>query len=259
MSSSTFNLVHGKVNADVQLQDQTTPTLITKFNKVTNSTTLAEIPIVGQRDIVVTSATGISIGSYIIIFDPLCERFSFYYATAVDGVTITLDSPIDFACSVGSYVDIAITNLNVNGSITPQVFGLRGLGTPSGADVTVDITRLIFHGLTTSAVDLSKFANITALINGIVLRKRDGSIYNIFNVKSNGELAGIMYDFTVTTATNPSQGVDGFTGRMTFSGQEKMGVAIRLPVGDDLEIIIQDDLTGITLFEIIAEGHVVEN
>ena len=137
-------------------------------------------------------------------------------------------------------------------------------GAPPGVDLDVDITRLIFKCTCTSAVDLTTFANFTRLVNGLVLRRRNAVYENIFNVKDNGELAGIMYDFDVAAATNPQQGIDGFTGRLTFAGSSKIGVAIRLPVGDDLQFLIQDDLLTaqstetITLFEIVAEGHLVE-
>jgi hypothetical protein len=49
---------------------------------------------------------------------------------------------------------------------------------------------------------------------------------------------------------------------LTFSGPEKMGVAVRLPIGTDLEILVQDDLTAVTqdieLLEVFAEGHITE-
>ena len=44
---------------------------------------------------------------------------------------------------------------------------------------------------------------------------------------------------------------------MTFSGQDKLGVALRLNPGEDLQLIIQDDLRGLTSIEILAEGHEV--
>ena len=67
-----------------------------------------------------------------------------------------------------------------------------------------------------------------------------------------------MFDINVSQSINPAQGVDGFTARMTFAGQNKVGVAIRLPIGEDLEFIIQDDLTNIVTYEVVAEGHIVD-
>ena len=167
----------------------------------------------------------------------------------------------------GTFVDVAITDLSTaNGSLgSPITFGLRGTGAPPGVDLAVDITRLIFKCTCTSAVDLTTFCNFTRLINGLLLRRRNDIYENIFNVKDNGELAGIMYDFQVAAATNPQQGIDGFTSRLTFGGMTKIGVAIRLPIGDDLEFLVQDDLLTaqstqtITRLEIVAEGHIVQD
>jgi hypothetical protein len=36
-----------------------------------------------------------------------------------------------------------------------------------------------------------------------------------------------------------------------------MGVAIRLGPGEDLEVLIQDDISSLVKFHLIAEGHVV--
>ncbi len=90
------------------------------------------------------------------------------------------------------------------------------------------------------------------------MRSRNGRIKNIFNVKSNGEIDGITLDWKPYSALTPVQGQHGFTARLTFTGQDKIGVAIRLPIGEDLEVWIQDDLTGITSLRIMAEGHIVD-
>lgn len=243
---------------DVNNQDQTTPSIITKFNKVLNSTTLAAEAARGSRDIVVADATGFIIGRYIILFNPTTERYMWGYATNVVGTTVTLDTPLDSTFPIGTYVDSAITNMNVNGSVTPQVFGLRGTGSPPGVDLAADITRIITSCETDSPVNLTLFGDLPALANGLVLRRRNGDFYNILNVKDNFEIAGIQFDFNVSQALNPAQGIDGFVCRLTFGGQNKIGVVQRLPIGDDLEIIIQDDLTGLVRFEIVAEGHIVD-
>ena len=65
------------------------------------------------------------------------------------------------------------------------------------------------------------------------------------------------YDWTPYLATNPQQGQDGFLFRLTFAGMNKLGVAIRLNPGEDLQFLVQDDLSGITVLEVTAEGHVV--
>ena len=145
--------------------------------------------------------------------------------------------------------------MNVNGSVTPQIFGIRN---PSGVDIplSVDVTRIMFKCLTNTGIDLSKFGDIAGgITNGIVIRNIDGNYYNILNAKTNGELKNIMYDFDIQAASGNQQ--DGFTGRLTFAGQNKMGTVIRLREQEDLQIIIQDDLTSLDTFTIIVEGSQV--
>lgn len=252
---------------DVNIQDQTTRPIISKFNQVTNSTTLASDGAIGDTTITVTSATGISVGSYIILFNPIDVKFMFCTAIDISGSPdIVIDTPLDFAFTSGTFVDVSITDLStaIGTLASPVIFGLRGTGAPPGIDLDVDITRIIITCVASSPVDLTKFCNLARLTNGLVLRRRNNVRENIFNVKDNGEIAGIMYDFNVSTATNPAQGEDGYVARLTFAGTNKIGVAIRLPIGDDLEFLVQDDINTnqagdtITLLEIVAEGHIVE-
>ena len=255
-----FGITHTSNHLDVVLNDSVTPTLITHFNRVTNSTTLAVQVEVDQNEITVTSPTGISIGSYIILFNPSTERFSFYHCTAILGSVVTLDGWTDTMYPVGTYVDVAITNMAVDGSGTRQIFGLRGIGAPPGVDIKVDITRIIIECHTTAVGDLGDFGDIAGgVANGLFLRRHDGTFQNIFNVKTNGELAGVTMDYEPYVATNPNQGVNGFISRLTFSGQDKLGVVIRLPVGEDLEFVLSDNFSTLVKLEVIAEGSLVDD
>lgn len=251
------------LKTDVTLQDQDTPVLIAKFNMVTNTTVTTSLNAIDDYIINVASTTGMSVGSYLSLFHPASVRYMFAEVTAINTLAITLDTPLDFAYPSGTNVDIAVTNMNVDGSSTVKIFGIRGTGSPPGVELTVDITRILFLCSCTSPVNLSLFANFTKLTRGIVLRKRDGTYHNVFNIKSNGEIEGICFDFETHTATNPAQGVDGFSARLTWASQGKMGVVQRLKIGEDLQILIQDDLATaqgsetITLLECTAEGSVV--
>jgi hypothetical protein len=146
--------------------------------------------------------------------------------------------------------------MNVNGSVTPVIYGLRN--TEEAIGKSFDITRVMFKCLTNNNLDLSQFGDIVGgLTRGIVFRKKDGIYQNIFNAKTNGDLKNLMYDFDIQVAVQQQQ--DGFTGRLTFAGANRMGVAIRLAPGEDIQMIIQDDLSTIVKFQVIAEGHEVED
>jgi hypothetical protein len=65
-----------------------------------------------------------------------------------------------------------------------------------------------------------------------------------------------MFDFNLFLATNP-QGVNGLVGRLTYAGQAKHGVTLRFGPNEGLEFIIQDNLTALVKFRIMAQGHLV--
>lgn len=253
-------ILQGKSTIDVLPQDHITPAVITKFNKVTNSTTLTAPVSKYSYQINVASTTGMILpatiydGSYIILFDVGSGRFYTGHIVSILGLAVTLDTQLDFDFPIGTIVDITITNMAVDGSIAPQIFGIRGLGVIPGINREYDFTRILFQCLTDTPVTLAKFGDLPKLLRGVCLRFRNGETYNIFNVKKNLDIAGIMLDWIPYSATNPAQDLDGFTARLTFT---RLGIAERLRPGEDLEIIIQDDITGILLLEVILEGHEV--
>ena len=160
---------------------------------------------------------------------------------------------IDFEYQIGDQVSAGSVNMNVDGSVTPKIFRIRA--PDPGIPVIGDITRIILIMETTTAPEWNLFGDRAVLANGIVLRKTDGSYQNIFTVKDNSEFAAIMYDLDFLDFTRFAS--YGVKGRLTFAGQNKIGVAIRLDIGEDLELIIQDDLTSLIKFTVLAEGHVV--
>lgn len=241
---------------DVNIQDQHTPVIVAFFSNEIASSTLATSPTaIDDLTFDVADATGFLADHHLSIFDVTANRFYLATILNVTDDTITVDTPLDFAYSIGSFVTAGETNLNVNGSSTPIIYGLRNTEEAIGS--AFDITIMIFTCLTDTAVDLSKFGDIAALTNGLVLRKKNDVYMNVFNIKTNGDMANLMF-FDPQTATNPAQGQDGFIGIMTFAGQSEIGVTIRLEPGEDVQLIIQDDLTGLTSFSVIAEGHIVE-
>lgn len=239
---------------DVHNKDRIEDLIIVKFNNLTNRTTLASAGAIDDKTITLTSPTGTTDGKYVILFDPDSERFStFNQVGAAVGNVIILDSRLDFDYPEGTFVDLANTNMAVDGSITPVTFGLRGTDSPPGVDITFMLTRMIFTSLTVSAVSLAEFADIPALTNGIFFRSRNDRNKNVTNVKTNSDLANIMFDWTPFAATNPVQGQDGFVSRITLT---RIGSTMELPLGDDAEWIVQDALDAVTLYEIVAEGYI---
>jgi len=241
----------------VNLQDQTSPILIVPFHTTTNSTTLAtSATAIDDMSFNVASTTGFVAGAYVTIYSTTSDRwYQGHQVGAVAGSTVTIDTPIDFTFQIGDKVSVGSSDLAVDGSSTSVTYTLRDPA-PVGLDITGDITRIILVMECASACSWAEFGDLAALTNGLVLRRVDGVTQNIFNVKSNKDLANIMYDMDILVAAGPAL-VDGVKGRLTFGGQNKLGVVVRLAEGEDLEIIIQDNLSALTTFQIYAEGHIV--
>lgn len=215
----------------------------------------------------ITLASGVGIADYqltlvaghgVVVGNILCfkenHRFLQVIVTAVATNLITIDSPFDYAYTTDALVYVsehdAASLAGTQG--TPQIYNLSP---PVGT--TWDIVRLLFHIEDSTVMDDGTFGGMTALTNGVVLRKRDGTYKHILNVKTNGEFAQRAYDREYI-AKPPAGTGHSMNVRRTFGGQSKNGVVIRLAPGDYLEVLVQDDITPLDHFHIIAQGHVVE-
>lgn len=244
---------------DVKIQDQTTEIIDLHLSQLIQDLTIVVDTAIDDTSINV-NADALPVAGRIVC---LKEDGRFYQGTILAVVDntggnydLTLDTPLDYAYTTAGGCSERSINLAVNGSVTPQIFSLSPIGL--GADVKWDITRILGSILDEVAMDDAKFGGISALTNGVVFRKKDGIYKNIFNVKSNGDLAAHMYD--VTYADKAAAGTYGLRFRKSFAGQDKAGVTIRLEADteDEFQCIISDNLSALTDFQIIAQGHVVE-
>ena len=107
----------------VAIQDQTTPPLFVLANQVTNTTTLAAEATKGDSTITVAASTGVVVGSYIGVFSTDTNRFYQGHVTSIAGdPVIAMDTPLDSTFAIGDTVGVGISNMAVNGAVTPQVF-----------------------------------------------------------------------------------------------------------------------------------------
>ena len=258
ITDSTGNemILEANGSIPVTLQDQTTPPVILPLSRLIAEDTVAVETVQDAYTITLADSTGFVAGNFVFIANVALNEIMFCEQVgAPAGNVITVDRPIDYAFPIGSYVSTNSTDMAVNGAVTPVIFSLR----PGTVDVpiTVDVTRIMIGIKTTEAVDLSKFGDIAGgLAFGITLRRVDGIKSNIFNVKTNGELASIAYDIRFYDAQNVIQGQHGLIARLTFAGQNKMGVVVRVGPDEDLQLIVHDDLSGLLAFTVIAEGSV---
>jgi hypothetical protein len=243
-------------NTDVAIQDQHSPLVDIKFEKHLESTTLSANYNIDDTIITVPDSTGFISGSDICITedDRYFQAKVLSVAISAPNKMLTLDTPLDYDFTTSAIVKRCTQSLNIDGSGTTQYFHVKA---PIG--VKWDIVRIIFFIEDNNVMDSAKFGGMTALTKGIILRQKNGIYNNIFNIKSNGGLAARVYELEYDSKA-PS-GVYGLRAMRTFGGQDRNGVVVRLDgdTDEELQLIIQDDLTGLTKFEIVAQGHTVED
>lgn len=249
-------------NADVYIQDQTTRSLDLHFTYPLNESAALDGAVSqGDYEFTLAAGHGAVVGNTAAIIGTE-NQFSAGIITAVSTNDITIDTPVccDFADeSPVLILDDNLGSTNGNGTqASPKIYKMF---VPSSFTVELDVTRILFQMTCASAVSLGKFGDLTALTNGLVLRKvsSSGVINNLLNVKNNADISLHAYDVTFFEATNPALAVDGLSARMSWAGQDKRGVTIRLAPGDELQAVIQDDLSWLTSFYLLGEGHQVED
>lgn len=238
---------------DVSIQDQSTPPFDLFFSMALGApTTLTQEAAIDTRVLNVASVANITQGVYLGIFSG-SGRYYWGTVLSVVGLVVTLDTPLDFTFPIGSNVLPTTRNLAVNGSVTPQIFSIQA----GSSGLSIDITRVLFSMITQDPIQLNLFGDGAALVNGIVLRKVDGVYRNYFNIKTNYEFGLHAFDIGVYAQNLPND-LNAFICRNSYAGQDKRGVVIRLAKGEELQMIIQDDLTTrCDIFNVIAEGHEV--
>jgi hypothetical protein len=221
-----------------------------------------------------TLASPVTLDSYTIILNPghgfvigeiifLTQDGNVFLAGILNVVTntITVDTPLNFAYSnlpqdenLATIVLKVVNNMNVDGSVTPQKFEIFAPGNHVWA-ITRGFVTMILEG----QPDDGLFGDQGKLTRGVIFRVKNGQIYNKGNFKDNGDIAGICYDLTYTERTVPL-GSYGLRARVSFASPSKAGNAIVLDgaKNDAIEMIIQDDLTDITEFQITAQGTVLK-
>ena len=166
----------------VNIQDQTSTPIDFFFTKIEGvPTTVATATSVDDYTVSVTSSSNCAVGDYVGIFNSdnsTNNRAYFGTILSIAVNDITLDTPIDFEFQIGDTFACFTRNLAVDGSVTPQIFSIQ-VG-PS-ATQSIDITRIMVSILTDTGVSLNTFGDLPILTNGVVLRRKDGIIHNIWH------------------------------------------------------------------------------
>lgn len=247
----------GGVAVPVFVQDQTTQSLDLLFTQDTDTSTLDGDTVKDIRFFDVAAGDGTKFTANDIIEIGSGSTFIQARVKAVVVDNIELFSPMNSVYLDGTTVVIKNDNLRVDGSVTPEIFEISPELNQIG-----DITRIILRMEGTASMDSGTFGPLVALTNGVVLRRKkpDGDFNNLLNFKTNGDFLAHCFDHNFLP--NNGQGIRLFVARLSYGGQERHGVVQRLDgtLLEELQIVIQDDLTDITFtnFTIIAQGHEVQ-
>lgn len=250
----TFSL-SGKVTEgalDVHVKEIHTNAVNQEFHQETaTETTFAIAPASQDRTFTVTSAAGFTVGDKIEIIDGVTEpNFPIILVISVNDITI--DRPLDRSYTTADKIRKIEVNMAVNGSATPVAFRITG----EQSLAVTHITRVIFDMTHGTAGDLGKFGNLNPLTNGVVVRVFKGEFNfwkTVSNWKTNADIKRDMYDVEFNTRSGGG-GTFGTSGRITFTNLGMVG-EYDPAQGDFLEILIQDDLTGLETFRMNAQGH----
>lgn len=245
----------GSTATPVLIQDQTSQPIDIWFTEDKGqATSLLEVT---QGDFDVTWEPGHSIVIGDVIEARTAENYVQTEVINQVGDVSTVNIPFSRDFPIGVTVDVGNPNLNVLGStVAIRVFRIA----PSALQ-EVDITKIMISLEDATAMDFSTFGSISGgLITGCALRylNGDGTFTNLFNWRTNGELIDRAFDHVFESKVGG--GNFGFVAESTWSGSENRGVSIRLngALGEELELIVMDDITTQTRFKAIAQGHVVQ-
>jgi hypothetical protein len=257
-SASFETSQEGTTALGVFIQGQTTPDVDLSFHRNLQDVTIASDTVLDTHTITFAPGHGFTFPSSPT--ENICllegENFSQFNVLGVAGDVVTIDSPMDHVFTSAATAIRHTFDMRFNGSpASPGVYRIKPIPGQKW-----DITRVILVIESNSAMDFSKFGSIPALLNGCVLRKKNGDRQNLFNFKTNGDFINRSFDHAFQTKSGG--GGFGFTSRHTWAGQGKQGVVIRLDgdLGEELQLLVQDDLTtGLTSMFMIAQGHLVQD
>lgn len=240
-------------NPDVYVLDNTSQSVKYYASKAAGAPmTLGVNTVVGSYTL--TMSTGHTFTANDEIFIASVNRVFYAIVLSVATNVLTLDRPIDYVFSTTSTIVLEVTtNMNVNGSVTPQIFSIE---TSALSTDIIHINGYRLSMLDGSAMDDSTFGGITALTRGLVFRKisADGSHFVYWSAKTNGELS-LLIDNMQYSSKAP-------TGKYGVSFESKLlesnGVSIELLPGEELQAIVQDDLTGLDSIKVLFYGHILK-
>ncbi len=243
-------IVNSNNQAEVLQQDAISETVDLYLHTVTAEPSITAGASIDDESITVDAITGVTAGDVITIYENNSHYQSLVVSTATN--TINLASPLDCAFTTDADVYVGKWNLNLNGSSTAIKAYI--LAPPSGY---FDLQEIRISMLDSSPMDDALFGGITALTNGLLIRRVDGTVKNKALVVNN--LGFKEFGFDVSYSDKAPAGKYGLLAKKNYKAVN--GVVIRLSgtSGDEMQAWLRDDFTDLDQLSIIISGHVVED
>jgi hypothetical protein len=245
---------------DVSIQDQSSELLSLYLGEILDNIII--IADTAKDDITIdVESTGITplIGDFLCLQeDSKITQTEIISVTPIAGnqYTIGLSIPLDYPFTTDSGCALLDIDMNKNGASVNIPFMVR-----PKPGTRWDITRMMTSMVMSSSGDDGLYGNITELANGTYFRKENGiGSNNLFNAVNNGDFALEGFDVAYPIRSG-GQGSFGMRSRITWAGQSKQGVVIRLDgnTADTFVATVRDNLTGIASYRTKVQGHVVED
>lgn len=219
------------------------------------ATTLTATATAGTNTISVTSTAGISIGTSLKIFNTIqtAAELKFPTVLAIAGLDLTLDHPLDNSFAAGDFVLPTAITMNVLGTLASPVIFKVG---PPALPVEYHVVRILVTMTDNTAGDMGTFGGMAALTNGIVFRVRRGGQFITLGVwRRNEDLTSSLFNVNFDSRAGGG-GTYGVSASLDLAALRAV-IALDGVAGDRLEILVQDNLTGLLSLKVIAQGHKV--
>ena len=147
------------------------------------------------------------------------------------------------------FEDSGSPDLNVDGSSTPVEFLVEPT---TGKIFYVYSVSIVIED---NAINFTKFGGITALTNGLDFKVTENGLSEVTltNIKTNGEFYTFANNVILESAS-----IDILVAHINI--KQSTGTSIKLidSNSDNLKIVINDDLTSINKFQVVARGYEVD-
>jgi hypothetical protein len=257
---SAAMVIHEDGSSDVNIQDQTTPPFQYYLLKELKTDIKLQNPAnKNDETLVVTSGNGFVVGEYIVLWEDSKFEQNRVTNVDIDGVTITIDSPLCCAFSTNATVVRGSNNLAIDASTGEHDYVFKMYQ----SEIPIDVNVLRLNMIHSTEGDDSRFGNLTELDNGMYARKENNHIVNYGNYRKN-----LDYEDRGALVTYSDKAGGGkFSTKIEFDVKSKYGVSLRIdpriknPLTnkfrdpDLFRVRLRDNLSSLTSFTVSLIGH----